>query len=71
MATFKELKKSLQIYVAYQLGYCYAVNLTNNKLHKLHCRHLKNAHRIKIISRKKAHMLLEEFKVSVCGSCID
>jgi hypothetical protein len=69
MSNLRELLPNVKFIVYAKLGYKYAVNLSNNKIHDLNCKHLRNAKRIKFLSSKQVARTIECGTYSLCKVC--
>jgi hypothetical protein len=58
-----------KLIMAKSLGFKYVLNLTNMKVHKLDCRHVKSIKKFSFLTTSEVEYLFNAKQVVLCSSC--
>ncbi len=69
MSNVNSLIRALKFMTAKTLGFNYVLNCSNNKIHRMSCRHVKSAKLIRFLKLDEVRSLVNSGKANVCNNC--
>jgi hypothetical protein len=61
--------RALKFMTAKALGFDYVLNCSNNKIHKMSCRHVKSAKLTRFLKLDEVRSLINSGEAYICNNC--